>query len=92
MLLDHLEHAVKGIIIEEDSNSNLVKTNIFDSIDKKTCQLLKVYIKLGWKKLNKYYSLLTPTAYMATVVFHPCKKWHRLELLWDCLPSQQTAK
>ncbi|KAF5120943.1 hypothetical protein E5D57_013279 [Metarhizium anisopliae] len=53
---------------------------------------MKIYIKLGWKKLNDYYGKLTPTAYAAAVVFHPCKKWRALERLWNQLPSRQTSE
>jgi hypothetical protein len=61
-------------------------------MDAKTRRLLKIYIKLGWKKLNEYYGKLTSTAYIAAVVFHPCKKWRTLEQLWGQLPSRQTSE
>jgi hypothetical protein len=32
---------------------------------------LQVYIKSGWKKLDKNDALLTSAAYVDTVIFHP---------------------
>ncbi|RKK79920.1 hypothetical protein BFJ71_g16096 [Fusarium oxysporum] len=61
-------------------------------MDAKTRRLLKIYIKLGWKKLNCYYGKLTSSAYVAAVIFHPCKKWRTLEPLWNQLPSRQTSE
>ena len=90
MLLDHLEDAIRGIVYEEDEDKNMVQVDLFQNMNKKTRRLLKVYIKLGWKKLDRYYSLLTPTAYVAAVIFHPCKKWALLEQLWNRLPIRQT--
>ncbi|KAJ6436532.1 hypothetical protein O9K51_10898 [Purpureocillium lavendulum] len=91
MLLDHLELAVQGVIIEEDDDKVMREVRLFDGMDAKTRRLLKIYIKLGWKKLNDYYGKLTSTAYVAAVVFHPCKKWRTLEQLWNQLPSRQTS-
>lgn len=65
--------------------------HLFDDMDKRTRRLLKIYIKLGWKKLNDYYGKLSSTAYVAAVVFHPCKKWRAVERLWSQLPSRQTS-
>ncbi|KAJ6436299.1 hypothetical protein O9K51_11122 [Purpureocillium lavendulum] len=70
MLLDHLELAVQGVIIEEDDDKVMREVRLFDGMDAKTRRLLKIYIKLGWKKLNDYYGKLTSTAYVAAVVFH----------------------
>ncbi|KAM5350163.1 hypothetical protein ACJ41O_006668 [Fusarium nematophilum] len=92
MLLDHLELAVQGVIIEENDDQIMEEVQLFDDMDAKTRRLLKVYIKLGWKKLNDYYGKLTSTAYVAAVVFHPCKKWRTLERLWNQLPSRQTSE
>ncbi|KJZ68971.1 hypothetical protein HIM_09781 [Hirsutella minnesotensis 3608] len=92
MLLDHLELAVQGVIIEEDDDKVMREVRLFDDMDAKTRRLLKIYIKLGWKKLNDYYGKLTSTAYVAAVVFHPCKKWRTLEQLWNQLPSRQTSE
>ncbi|KAJ6436173.1 DDE superfamily endonuclease, CENP-B-like protein [Purpureocillium lavendulum] len=92
MLLDHLELAVQGVIIEEDDDKVMREVRLFDGMDAKTRRLLKIYIKLGWKKLNDYYGKLTSTAYVAAVVFHPCKKWRTLEQLWNQLPSRQTSE
>ena len=65
---------------------------LFEDMDSKTRRLLKIYMKLGWKKLNDYYGKLTSTAYVAAAVFHPCKKWQALEQLWNQLPSRQTSE
>ncbi|KAL6405347.1 Ribonuclease H-like protein [Ilyonectria robusta] len=92
MLLDHLELAVQGVIIEENDDQIMEEVHLFDDMDAKTRRLLKIYIKLGWKKLNDYYGKLTSTAYIAAVVFHPCKKWRALEQLWNQLPSRQTSE
>lgn len=92
MLLDHLELAVQGVIIEENDDQIMEEVQLFNDMDAKTRRLLKVYIKLGWKKLNDYYGKLTSTAYVAAVVFHPCKKWQALEQLWNQLPSRQTSE
>jgi hypothetical protein len=92
MLLDHLELAVQGVVIEENDDQTMEEVHLFDDMDTKTRRLLKIYIKLGWKKLNDYYSKLTSTAYVAAVVFHPCKKWRTLEQLWNQLPSRQASE
>lgn len=92
MLLDHLELTVQGIIIEENEDQIMEEVHLFEDMDKKTRRLLKIYIKLGWKKLNNYYGKLTSAAYAAAVVFHPCKKWRALEQLWNQLPSCQTSE
>ena len=91
MLLDHLEQAVEGVIIEENDVQTMEEVQLFADMDAKTRRLLKIYIKLGWKKLNEYYEKLSSTAYVAAVVFHPCKKWRALEQLWSQLPSRQTS-
>jgi len=90
MLMDHLEDAINGTVYEEDADKNMARVDLFKNMQRKTRRLLKVYIKLAWKKLDKYYSLLTPTAYVAAVIFHPCKKWTLLEQLWNRLPARQT--
>ncbi|KAL9561335.1 hypothetical protein ACKAV7_014690 [Fusarium commune] len=87
-LLDHLELAVKGVLIEENDDHVMEEVHLFDDMDAKTRRLLKIYIKLGWKKLNCYYGKLTSAAYVAAVVFHLCKKWRTLEQLWNQLPSR----
>lgn len=92
MLLDHLELAIQGVIIEENDDQIMEEVHLFDDMDAKTRRLLKIYVKLGWKKLNEYYDKLTSTAYVAAVVFHPCKKWRALEQLWNQLPSRQTSE
>ncbi|RFN43384.1 ribonuclease h-like protein [Fusarium flagelliforme] len=92
MLLDHLELAVQGVLLEENDNHVMEEVHLFDDMDAKTRRLLKIYIKLGWKKLNCYYGKLTSTAYVAAVVFHLCKKWRTLEQLWNQLPSRQTSE
>lgn len=91
MLLDHLELAVQGLGIEEKDDRTMQEIDLFTDMDMKTRRLLKVYIKLGWKKLNDYYGKLTSSAYVAAVVFHPCKKWQALQQLWSQLPSRQTS-
>jgi hypothetical protein len=48
-----------------------VEVNLFDGMDNTTRSLLQVYIKLGWKKLDKYYALLTSAAYVGAVNFCP---------------------
>jgi hypothetical protein len=60
-------------------------------MDNETRSLLQTYIKLGWKKLDKYNALLTSAAYVGAVIFHPCKKWSALDQLWNQLPSRQSA-
>jgi hypothetical protein len=92
MLLDHLELAVQGVMIEENEDQIMEEVQLFNDMDVNTRRLLKVYIKLGWKKLNEYYGKLSSTAYVAAVVFHPCKKWRALERLWDQLPTRQTSE
>ncbi|EXU94971.1 hAT family dimerization domain protein [Metarhizium robertsii] len=92
MLLDHLELAVQGVIIEENDDQIMEDVQLFDDMDAKTRRLLKVYIKLGWKKLDDYCGKLFSKAYVAAVVFHPCKKWRALDQLWNQLPSRQTSE
>jgi hypothetical protein len=43
--------------------------------------LLKVYLKLGWVKLNTYYSGLTAMAYAGALVMNPLKKTAALRIL-----------
>ena len=74
MLLDNLELVVQGVIIEENDDQIMEAVHLFEDMDVKIRQLLNIYIKLGWKKLNDYYGKLTSTAYVAAVIFHPCKK------------------
>ncbi|KAM4065570.1 ribonuclease H-like protein [Hirsutella rhossiliensis] len=74
-----------GVIIEENEDQTMKEVHLFNDMDARTRRVLKIYIKLGWKKLNDYYSKLTSTAYVAAVVFHPCKKWRALERLWSQL-------
>jgi hypothetical protein len=92
MLLDHLELAVQGVMIEENEDQIMEEVQLFNDMDVNIRRLLKVYIKLGWKKPNEYYGKLSSTAYVAAVVFHPCKKWRALERLWDQLPTCQTSE
>lgn len=92
MLLDYLELAVQVVVIEENDDQMMEEIHLFDDMDTKTQRLVKIYVNLGWKKLNDYYSKLTSTAYVAAVVFHPCKKWRTLEQLWNQLPSRQTSE
>ncbi|KAM4065572.1 ribonuclease H-like protein [Hirsutella rhossiliensis] len=61
------------------------EVHLFNDMDARTRRVLKIYIKLGWKKLNDYYSKLTSTAYVAA-------KWRALERLWSQLPSRQTSE
>ncbi|KAJ3495227.1 hypothetical protein NLG97_g3547 [Lecanicillium saksenae] len=49
MLLDHLELAVEGVIIEENDTQMMEEVQLFADMDAKTRRLLKIYIKLGWK-------------------------------------------
>jgi hypothetical protein len=76
MLLDHFETDLEGTIYEEDADRHLVEVNLFDG-------LLQVYIKLGWKKLDKSYTLLTSAAHVGAVIFHLCKNWSVLDQLWS---------
>ncbi|KAL6402672.1 hAT family dimerization domain protein [Ilyonectria robusta] len=92
ILLDYLESAIEGTIFEEvedpvSKEKKDVEVSIYDGLDSKTRKLLKVFIKLGWKKLHKYYSRLTSTAYVGAVVFNPAKKWRLLDRLWSRVPS-----
>lgn len=95
VLLDHLESAIEGTIFEEVEDpvtreKKDVEVAIYDGLDSRTRRLLKVYIKLGWKKLHKYYSRLTSAAYVGAVVFNPAKKWRLLDQLWSRVPSRKT--
>ncbi|KID93618.1 Ribonuclease H-like protein, partial [Metarhizium majus ARSEF 297] len=95
MLLDHLESAIDGTILEEiedpvSKEKRDVEVSIFDGLDNKTRKLLKVFIKLGWKKLHKYYNRLTSAAYVAAVVFNPTKKWCLLDRLWSRVPARKS--
>lgn len=92
ILLDHLESAIEGTIFEEvedpvSKEKKDVEVSIYDGLDNKTRKLLKVFIKLGRKKLHKYYSRLTSAAYVGAVVFNPAKKWRLLDQLWSRVSS-----
>lgn len=95
ILLDHLEGAIEGTILEEvedpvSKEKRDVEVAIFDGLDDRTRKLLKVFIKLGWKKLDRYYNRLTSAAYVGAVVFNPAKKWRLLDRLWSRVPSRKT--
>ncbi|KJZ69667.1 hypothetical protein HIM_10940 [Hirsutella minnesotensis 3608] len=66
-----------------------VEIAICDGLDNRTRRLLKVFIKLGWKKMEKYYSRLSGASYVGAVVFNPAKKWHLLDRLWSRIPSRK---
>ena len=66
--------------------------NIFTDIGVETRRLIKVFIKLAWQRLDKYYHLMTPIAYVAAVVFHPCKKWRLVEQMWNGLPTRRSVE
>ena len=94
ILLDHLESAIEGTIYEEvedavSKEKKDVEVAIYDGLDNRTRKLLKVFIKLGWKKLHKYYNRLTSAAYVGAVVFNPAKKWRLLDRLWSRVPSRK---
>ncbi len=94
ILLDHLESAVEGTIYEEvedpvSKERKDIEVAIYDGLDNRTRRLLKVFIKLGWKKLHKYYNRLTSAAYVGAVVFNPAKKWRLLDRLWSRVPSRK---
>lgn len=94
ILLDHLESAIEGTIFEEvedpvTKEKQDVEVSIYEGLDNRTRRLLKVFIKLGWKKLHKYYSRLTSAAYVGAVVFNPTKKWRLLDRLWSRVPSRR---
>jgi hypothetical protein len=84
-LLDHLEEALQGRLHVEEGG--FTTKNFFEGLDPATQETLKIYIKLGWKKLDSYYRRLTSPAYAAAVIFNPCKKWQALEEQWDFLPD-----
>jgi hypothetical protein len=53
----------------------------------------KAAINLGWKKLNKYYTLSDTTpAYRAAIVIHPAKKMAWFENKWKELHPQWVTK
>ncbi|KAM4066465.1 ribonuclease H-like protein [Hirsutella rhossiliensis] len=56
-----------GVIIEENEDQTMKEVHLFNDMDARTRRVLKIYIKLGWKKLNDYYSKLTSTAYPTPV-------------------------
>ncbi|KJK73923.1 hypothetical protein H634G_10784 [Metarhizium anisopliae BRIP 53293] len=94
MLLDHLESAIEGTIYEEMEDPATkkrtdVEVAIYEGLDNRTRRLFKVFIKLGWKKLHKYYALLTSGAYAGAVIFNPAKKWRFLDQLWSRVPARK---
>jgi hypothetical protein len=69
MLLDHLESAIEGTVYDEVDDAATgaradVEWSEYEGLDRRTHRLLKVFIRLGWKKLHKYYDLLTGAAYV----------------------------
>lgn len=58
-------------------------------MDRETRRVLKVYFRLGWKKLHDYYEKLNPVAYYAAVILHPAKKMIFLDDLWKKVPCKQ---
>ncbi|KAK6850419.1 Ribonuclease H-like protein [Apiospora arundinis] len=95
-LLDHLELAMDGEIVEDvvgdDGRKMLAMVPIFDGLDNATIRLIKVYLRLAWSKLDGYYQRMTSLAYYAAVILHPCRKMAHLELLWKELPSRQSSQ
>ncbi|EXK24127.1 hypothetical protein FOMG_19136 [Fusarium oxysporum f. sp. melonis 26406] len=94
ILLDHLEGAIEGTIFEEvedpvTKEKKDIEVAIYERLDSRTRRLLKVFIKLGWKKLQKYYNRLTSAAYVSAAVFNPAKKWRLLDQLWSRVPSRK---
>ncbi|OBS15043.1 hypothetical protein FPOA_14063 [Fusarium poae] len=67
MLLDHLELAVQGVMIEENEDQIMEEVQLFNDMDVNTRRLLKVYIKLGWKKLNEYYGKLPCSTHLPVI-------------------------
>ncbi len=92
-LLDHLEHAAEGTVvleaIKENGEIEMEEVDLFEGMDTKTRRILKVYLRLGYIHLRTYYEKMTPVAYAAAVIFHPCKKWRALERAWESLPRGQ---
>lgn len=87
-LLDHLEEAKKGIIYEEDDRGNTLEVDLFADLEPDTVKILKTYINLGWKKLDKYYNKLTSASYIGAVIFNPYRKWEFLDQIWDLLGKE----
>ncbi|KAJ3455467.1 hypothetical protein MRS44_016949 [Fusarium solani] len=92
LLLDHLEEAIQGRVLKENAEGEMEIINIFTDVGVETRQLIKVFIKLAWQRLDKYYHLMTPIAYVAAVVFHPCKKWRLVEQMWNGLPTRRSVE
>jgi hypothetical protein len=61
-------------------------------MDHQTRRVLKVYLRLGWVKLNTYYSGLTAIAYAGALVMNPFKKTAALRILWSQQPRKQAEK
>jgi hypothetical protein len=61
-------------------------------MDHQTRRVLKVYLRLGWVKLNTYYSGLTAMAYPGALVMNPFKKTAVLRILWSQQPRNQAKK
>jgi hypothetical protein len=45
--------------------------------------MLKVYLRLGWYKLNEYYTKLISVAYNCAVIMNPFYKLKGLKSLWS---------
>lgn len=99
-LLDHLERCARGDCIvqaessdpfnaDPDQDHGFVTIKLFDGLDTDTRKLLKVYIRLGWYKLDEYYSKLNSLAYAAAVIMYLCLKFELLNELWDAVPLRQ---
>jgi hypothetical protein len=59
---------------EGNDDQIMEEVHLFENMDTKARQLLKIYIELGWKRLSDYDGKLSSTAYVAAAVFHPWKK------------------
>ncbi|KAI1748816.1 hypothetical protein F4782DRAFT_343558 [Xylaria castorea] len=62
------------IIPDPDDPTKHARVNIFAGLDADSRRLLKIHIKLGWQKHDKYYSNITSLAYAAAVIFDPTTK------------------
>lgn len=52
------ERALDGVLLIQ-KEADFIEVDLYEGLNRSTRRLLKVYIKLGWKKLDKYYNKLS---------------------------------
>jgi hypothetical protein len=58
-------------------------------MNEQTSRIMKIYLSLGWVKLDLYYRKMTQLAYAGATVMNPFKKMQELQKLWSQIPQRK---